>query len=91
LLCNHGHLVIFAPQRQSIRTELGDILSHLRCISLLSGDDTVWEHDPVEQLARDSELMDYKYYRFWSCMDTLKEKNMLEELWNSGKAPWKIW
>jgi glucose-1-phosphate cytidylyltransferase len=63
----------------------------LRCISLLSGDDTVWEHDPVEQLARDSELMGYKYYSFWSCMDTLKEKNMLEELWNSGKAPWKIW
>jgi len=36
-------------------------------------------------------LMGYQHYGFWSCMDTLKEKNMLEELWNSGKAPWKIW
>jgi glucose-1-phosphate cytidylyltransferase len=47
--------------------------------------------DPVEQLAQDSELMVYQYYGFWSCMDTLKAKNMLKELWNSGKAPWKIW
>jgi hypothetical protein len=36
-------------------------------------------------------LIDHQYYDFWSCMDILNEKNMLEELWNSGKAPWKIW
>jgi glucose-1-phosphate cytidylyltransferase len=55
------------------------------------GDETVWERDPIEQLAHDGQLHGYRHYGFWSCMDTLKEKNMLEELWASGKAPWKIW
>jgi len=60
-------------------------------INYVDGDDTIWERDPVERLAREGELMGYRHYGFWSCMDTIKEKNMLEELWASGKAPWKIW
>lgn len=56
------------------------------------GDDTaVWERECVERLLAEGQLMGYRHYGFWSCMDTLKEKNMLEELWASGKAPWKIW
>lgn len=60
-------------------------------IDYIDGDETIWERDPVERLARDGQLMGYRHYGFWSCMDTLKEKNYLEELWSSGKAPWKIW
>ena len=69
----------------------GYFLLNRRALDYIDGDDTVWERDPVEQLAQDGELMGYQHYGFWSCMDTLKEKNMLEELWGSGKAPWKIW
>jgi glucose-1-phosphate cytidylyltransferase len=60
-------------------------------LDYIDGDDTVWEQHPVERLARDGELMGYRHYGFWSCMDTLKEKNFLEELWRTDKAPWKIW
>jgi glucose-1-phosphate cytidylyltransferase len=57
----------------------------------VEGDETVWEREPIESLARAGELMAYRHYGFWSCMDTLKEKNMLEEAWETGLAPWKIW
>jgi glucose-1-phosphate cytidylyltransferase len=60
-------------------------------LDYIDGDDTIWERQPIERLARDGQLMAYRYNGFWSCMDTLKEKTMLEELWASGAAPWKIW
>lgn len=62
-----------------------------RAIDYVTGDDTVWERDAVDALIRDAQLMAYRHTGFWSCMDTLKEKNMLEDLWSSGKAPWRIW
>ncbi len=62
-----------------------------RVIDYIEDDATIWEREPIEGLARDGQLMGYRHYGFWSCMDTLKEKNFLEELWNSGKAPWKVW
>jgi glucose-1-phosphate cytidylyltransferase len=54
----------------------------------IDGDETIWEREPIERLARDGQLMAYRHSGFWSCMDTLKEKNMLEDLWASGRAPW---
>lgn len=57
----------------------------------IEGDHSVWEREPVEKLVADNSLMGYRHYGFWSCMDTLKEKLILEELWRSGEAPWKIW
>lgn len=57
----------------------------------IEGDDSTWEHRPLERLARDGELMGYRHHGFWSCMDTVKEKNILEDLWKAGTAPWKIW
>ena len=60
-------------------------------IDYIEGDDTIWEKRPVEGLARDGQLMGYRHDGFWSCMDTLKEKRFLEELWNSGRAPWRTW
>jgi glucose-1-phosphate cytidylyltransferase len=60
-------------------------------INYVENDETMWEREPVENLARDNNLLGYRHSGFWSCMDTLKEKNYLEEFWNSGNAPWKIW
>ena len=57
----------------------------------IEGDDTQWEKEPLEQLARDGQLMAYQHTSFWQCMDTLREKYILEKYWNSGKAPWKLW
>ena len=57
----------------------------------LGGDDCIFEQGPIEQLAANDELMSFKHDGFWQCMDTQREKKYLEELWNSGKAPWKIW
>ena len=62
-----------------------------KCFDYLPGDSTSLESEPLEQLARDNQLMAYKHSGFWKPMDTLREKNQLEELWDSGKAPWRIW
>jgi glucose-1-phosphate cytidylyltransferase len=60
-------------------------------LDYIEGDKTSWEHGPVERLARDGQLIGYRHQGFWSCMDTLREKNMLEDLWNADRAPWRIW
>lgn len=57
----------------------------------LEGDLTVFEKEPLEQLAHSGQLQAYKHNGFWYAMDTLRDKNHLEELWNSGNAPWKLW
>ena len=62
-----------------------------KVLDYIDGDESIWERHPIERLARDGQLMGYRHDGFWSCMDTLKEKNYLEEMWNSGRAPWRIW
>ncbi len=57
----------------------------------IEGDHTVWEREPMVNLARDGQLMAYRHDSFWQCMDTLREKHQLEALWQSGAAPWKVW
>jgi glucose-1-phosphate cytidylyltransferase len=57
----------------------------------IEGDNTQWENEPLEGLAKDGQLMAYQHDGFWQCMDTLREKYILEKYWKSGKAPWKIW
>ena len=57
-------------------------------IDYISGDSTVWEAEPMEGLARDGELTAYRHYGFWQPMDTLRDKNYLDELWDSGNPPW---
>jgi glucose-1-phosphate cytidylyltransferase len=54
-------------------------------------DQEIWERSPLEKLAKDSQLVSYKHHNFWRCMDTLKDKSDLEEMWNSGNAEWKTW
>ena len=61
------------------------------CLNLIDGDNTPWESTPLIELAHSGELMAYKHSGFWHAMDTLRDKMILEELWNSNKAPWKIW
>jgi glucose-1-phosphate cytidylyltransferase len=62
-----------------------------KTLEYIKGDETVWEKEPLERLTKENQLTGYRHERFWSCMDTLKEKVYLEDLWQSGKAPWKVW
>ena len=57
----------------------------------IDGDDIMWEQEPLERLANEGQLMAYSHDSFWQCMDTLREKHILETLWQSGEAPWKTW
>jgi glucose-1-phosphate cytidylyltransferase len=60
-------------------------------IDLIDGDDCIWERAPLETLAERGQLAAYEHHGFWQPMDTLRDKTYLEELWQSGKAPWKTW
>ncbi len=57
----------------------------------IEGDMTQWEHEPMEKLAADGQLMAYKHSSFWQCMDTLRDKQLLQKLWDEGNPPWKTW
>lgn len=62
-----------------------------KVLDYLTDDSTVWEQEPLNNLASDGQLMAYEHHGFWQPMDTLRDKNHLEELWESGSAPWKTW
>jgi glucose-1-phosphate cytidylyltransferase len=60
-------------------------------IDRISGDDSIWERGPLEGLAYDGQLAVFRHRGFWAAMDTLRDKTMLEDLWSTGEAPWKVW
>jgi len=60
-------------------------------LDYVQGDRTVWEQEPMQRLATDGQLMAFEHEGFWQPMDTLRDKLLLEELWASGRAPWKTW
>jgi glucose-1-phosphate cytidylyltransferase len=62
-----------------------------KVIDYIDHDQTVWEREPMERLAREGQMNAWLHRGFWQAMDTLRDKNHLEELWASGKAPWKVW
>jgi len=62
-----------------------------QAIDYIEGDQTSWEREPLVRLSDDGELRGYQHTGFWQAMDTLRDKNQLEQLWQSGKAPWKVW
>jgi glucose-1-phosphate cytidylyltransferase len=62
-----------------------------RALDAIEGDRTLWEREPLERLARDGQLAAFRHLGFWQPMDTLRDKLLLESLWASGKAPWKVW
>jgi len=62
-----------------------------KVLNYLKDDSSVWEQAPLMSLAEDGDLMAYQHQGFWQPMDTLRDKHLLEQLWESGKAPWKNW
>ncbi len=60
-------------------------------LDYIEGDQTVWEREPLESLAQAGQLSAFKHHGFWQPMDTLRDKHVLDELWESGRAPWKVW
>jgi glucose-1-phosphate cytidylyltransferase len=62
-----------------------------KVLGIIKDDSTVWEQEPLKNLASNAHLMAYEHHGFWQPMDTLRDKNYLEELWASGRAPWKKW
>jgi glucose-1-phosphate cytidylyltransferase len=62
-----------------------------KVIDMIGDDSTIWEREPLERLAKEGHLVAYQHHGFWQPMDTLRDKIQLEELWQSGQAPWKVW
>ncbi|MEA2840919.1 MAG: glucose-phosphate cytidylyltransferase [Methylobacteriaceae bacterium] len=69
----------------------GFFVLHPRVIDRITGDNTVWEQEPLESLAADRQLGAYRHQGFWQAMDSLRDKRHLEELWAAGRAPWRLW
>ena len=79
------------PQSAEGWINSGYFVLNKKIIDYIEDDESIWERAPVEKLASEGQLMGYRHNGFWSCMDTLKEKNYLEKLWSSGNAAWKTW
>ena len=69
----------------------GFFVLNSKALDYIQGDNTIWEQEPLKKLATEGELMSFKHEDFWQPMDTLRDKHYLEELWESEKAPWKLW
>lgn len=79
------------PKGDGGRINGGFFVLSPECLKYIINDQTSWEGEPLSQLASEGQLMAYEHEGFWQPMDTLREKTLLEELWDSGKAPWKVW
>ena len=79
------------PQGDGSWINGGYFVLHPDVIDLIPGDDTSWEAEPLAGLAKNGQLSAFKHEGFWQPMDTLREKNFLNELWDAGQAPWKVW
>jgi len=79
------------PKGDGARINGGFFVLSPKVIERIPGDESTWEQEPLKGLAADGQLMSYNHNGFWQPMDTLRDKNMLEELWDTGKAPWKLW
>lgn len=79
------------PQGDGAWVNGGFFVLEPEVLDYVEGDETVWESEPMEELAREGELSAYRHTGFWQPMDTLRDKMYLEGLWASGKAPWKLW
>ena len=79
------------PQGDGASINGGYFVLSPKVLDLIQDDQTIWERGPLEVLAERGQLASYAHTGFWQPMDTLREKNYLEELWQSGNAPWKVW
>ena len=78
-------------QADGSRINAGFMVLKPEVFDYLEGDSTVFEQEPLRRLAAEGQLKAYKHNGYWQCMDTKREMEKLEELWASGKAPWKVW
>ena len=85
---NHP-ITIYGSGKQT--RDFTDIDDCTKVFDLISGDMTSWENGPLSKLAKTDQLRAFKHAGFWQPMDTLREKNLLQDLWTSGNAPWKTW
>ena len=92
-LSNDNQVIGFSEKKTSDEYKIngGFFVLNSSVFNEINHDDTVWEKEPLEQLAAKNQLMAYKHDGFWQPMDTLREKFFLNDLWNSNKAPWKVW
>ena len=79
------------PQGDSAWINGGFFIVEPEAINYISDDSTVWEHEPLAKMAREGRLSAYRHTGYWQNMDTLRDKNVLDELWQSKNPPWKIW
>jgi len=89
----HGKITAFKekPQGKGSSINGGFFVLSPGVIDYISNDNTIWEDEPLEKLAQEGQLSAFQHKGFWQPMDTLRDKIMLNELWASGKAPWKVW
>ena len=78
-------------KEDSVPINAGYMVLEPQVFDYLDGDECVFEKEPLRKLAEEGQLMSYQHKGYWQCMDTLREKNQLEKLWKTGKAPWKVW
>ena len=92
-LASDSRVVSFVekPRGDGARINGGFFVLSPKVIDLIDDDTTIWEQGPLGQLANAGDLMAYRHDGFWQPMDTLRDKSFLEDCWNSGKAPWKVW
>lgn len=79
------------PKRDGTWINGGFFVLNYDVFKYLGDDNTIFEAEPLENLVKDNEIMAYKHKGFWQCMDTMRDKAYLDELWNKGEAPWKTW
>jgi glucose-1-phosphate cytidylyltransferase len=79
------------PSGDGGRINGGFFVGSPKALDYVDGPDTVWEREPMERLAAEGQLAAYRHDGFWQAMDTVRDKTVLEELWASGRAPWKTW
>ena len=93
LMCSGNSVTGFAekPVNDDGLINGGFFVLSPKVLDLIDGDETIWEREPLESLATSGQLSAYRHTGFWQPMDTLREKNTLETLWESGRAPWKKW
>ncbi|KUJ00613.1 glucose-1-phosphate cytidylyltransferase [Vibrio sp. MEBiC08052] len=90
---SHGQVTKFRekPRGDGAMINGGFFVLSPKVLDYIDNDQCVWEQSPLNQLASDGELMVYEHSGFWQAMDTLRDKNYLEKLWETGEAPWKLW
>jgi glucose-1-phosphate cytidylyltransferase len=79
------------PQTGEGRINGGFFVLNRKVMDYIDGDDVVWERQPLEGLARAGELCAYEHDGFWQCMDTVRDRHLLEDLWASPRPPWRLW